>query len=90
MAEKHGDLQTKIAGAIAAAAAGFVAKKVVTFAWTRITGKAPPDDPNDPQVALAEAIGFAVVMGVGLQVARLLATRAAAKRLAAHTAEPAG
>ena len=89
MAEKHGDLRTRIAGGLAAAAAGFVARKVITFAWTRITGKVPPDDPQDPQVAVAEAIGFAVVMGVGMEVARLLATRAAVKRLAAHPTEPA-
>jgi Protein of unknown function (DUF4235) len=90
MAEKHGDMRTRIAGGIAAAAAGFVARKVITFAWTRITGKVPPDDPQDPQVALAEAIGFAVVMGVGMEVARLLATRATVKHLAADTEEPAG
>ena len=89
MAEKHGDIRTRIAGGIAAAAAGFVARKTIIFAWTRITGKTPPDDPKDPQVALAEAIGFAVVMGVGMEVARLLATRAAARKLAAHPAEPA-
>jgi Protein of unknown function (DUF4235) len=88
MAEKHVDLQTKIAGAVAAAAAGFVARKVIAFAWTRITGKVPPEDPKDPQVALSEAIGFAVVMGVGIEVARLLATRETAKRLAPQPAEP--
>ena len=83
MARKHGDMRTRIAGGIAAAAAGFCARKLITFAWTRLTGKLPPDDPNDPEVAVSEAVGFAVVMGVGMEVARLLATRATVKRLAA-------
>ncbi len=89
MAQKHGDIRTRIAGGIAAAGAGFVARKVITFAWTRITGKQPPDDPGDPQVAVTEAIGFAVVMGVGMEVARLLATRATVRRLAADPAKSA-
>ena len=87
MAETKRDRRTQIVGGIAAVAAGVVARKVITFAWTRITGKQPPEDPHDPQVALAEAIGFAVIMGVGIEVARLLATRVAAKRLAARAAE---
>lgn len=88
MAEKHGDIRVRIAGGLAAAAAGFCTRKLITFAWTRVTGKVPPDDPHDPQVAMAEAIGFAIVMGVGMEVARLLAMRAAVKMLTAP-AEPA-
>ncbi len=90
MADRHADVRARIAGGIAAAAAGFVTRKVITFAWTRITGKEPPEDPHDPQVQVAEAIGFAVLMGVGMEVARLLATRAAMRRLAAGPSEPAG
>ncbi len=90
MAEKHGDIRTRLAGGLAAAAAGYCARKAITFAWTQITGKTPPDDPRDPQVAITEAIGFAVVMGVGMEVARLLATRAAVKWLTASSAEPGG
>jgi uncharacterized protein DUF4235 len=86
MAAKRGDVRTRLVSGLAAAAAGFFARKVITFAWTRITGKQPPDDPGDPQVAIAEAVGFAVVMGVGMEVARLLATRAAVRQLA--VAEP--
>jgi Protein of unknown function (DUF4235) len=89
MAKKNGDFRIRIMGGFAAAAAGFAARKLITFAWTRITGKVPPDDPHDPQVAVAEAVGFAVVMGVGMEVARLLATRATVRRLAADSAEPA-
>ncbi|MEP7022946.1 MAG: DUF4235 domain-containing protein, partial [Actinomycetota bacterium] len=45
-------------------------------------------DPQDPEVALKEALGWSIVMGVGMEAARLLATRAVARRLA-HTAEEA-
>ena len=89
MADKHGDTRTRMVGGIAAVAAGFAARKVINFAWTRITGKLPPEDPHDPEVALVEAISFAVVMGIGIEVARLLATRAAARRLAASSAKSA-
>jgi hypothetical protein len=84
------DIRTRVAGGIASFAAGFVARKAITFGWTRLTGKPPPDEPEDPQVALVEAIGFAIVAGVGMEIARLLATRATLKRLAppADSGEP--
>jgi len=58
--------------------ATFVARKVIQFAWKKITGKEPPDA-DDPQVALAEALAWGVAMAVGVQVARLLAVRAATR-----------
>ena len=58
--------------------AAFVARKVIQFAWKQITGKEPPE-PEDPQVALTEALAWAVAMAVGVQVARMLAVRAATK-----------
>jgi hypothetical protein len=74
------DLGTKIISAVAAMAAAFVARKVITLAWTKATGKEPPTNPEDPQVALAEALGWSVLTGVSVEAARLLATRAAARR----------
>jgi Protein of unknown function (DUF4235) len=79
-ADKKVDLGTKVISAVAAMAAAFVARKVVTFAWTKVTGKEPPTHPEDPQVALAEALGWAVLTGITTEAARLLATRAAARR----------
>jgi hypothetical protein len=89
MAKKHGDTRVRIAGGLAATAAGLCARRVINFAWTRVTGKLPPEDPHDPEVTVREAIGFAIVMGVGMEIARLLAARAAIKLLAAAPAEPA-
>ncbi|HLX48887.1 MAG TPA: DUF4235 domain-containing protein [Streptosporangiaceae bacterium] len=90
MADKRGDFASRAIGGIAAAAAGFVTRKVMSRAWKRITGKEPPEHPEDPEVALGEAIGWAVTMGVAMATARLLATRLTAKRMQGPAAIEAG
>ena len=80
MADRKVDLGTKITGAVAAMVAAFVARKVITLAWTKATGKEPPTHPEDPQVALREALGWSMLTGVTVEAARLLATRAATRR----------
>jgi hypothetical protein len=74
------DLSTRVIGGVAAMLAGFVVRRVITSVWTRATGKEPPAHPEDPQVALGEALSWAILTGVGVEAARLLATRAATKR----------
>ncbi|GAA2308993.1 DUF4235 domain-containing protein [Actinomadura sp. NPDC048955] len=86
MADK-GDIGWRVMAGAAAFAGGFVAKKVITLAWKKSTGKEPPTNPESPDVALAEAIGWAVVMGVGMEVSRLLATRVAAHQWAKGTGQ---
>jgi len=66
--------------------AGAVARKAITFGWKRITGKEPPTDPQDPDVALKEALLWSVVVGVGMEAARLLVTRAVTTRMRSATA----
>ena len=78
--ERKVDLGTKVVSAVAAMAAAFIARKLITYAWTKATGKEPPTNPEDPQVALAEALGWAVLTGISVEAARLLATRAAARK----------
>ena len=80
MADRKMDLGTKMVSAVAAMAAAFVARKVITFVWTKATGKEPPTNPEDPQVALTEALTWSVLTGVSVGAARLLATRAAARK----------
>jgi hypothetical protein len=80
MADNKADLGTKLISGLAAMIAAFLARKVVTFAWTKATGKEPPTHPEDPQVALSEALGWSVLTGVTVGAAKLLATRAAAAR----------
>ena len=80
MADRKVDMGTKVISAVAAMAAAFVARKVVTLVWTKATGKEPPTHPEDPQVGLGEALGWSMLTGVTVEAARLLATRAAARR----------
>ncbi len=80
MADRNVDLGTKITSAVAAMAAAFVARKVIAFVWTKAIGKEPPTHPEDPGVALTEALGWSVLTGITVEAARLLATRAAARR----------
>jgi Protein of unknown function (DUF4235) len=84
MSDQRADMPTRVAGGIAALAAAWAARKLIALAWTRATGKEPPVHPEDPEVGLREALGWAVVTGVAMEAARLLATRAAAKQVRAH------
>jgi len=61
-------------------AAAYGARKVIHFVWKRITGKEPPEHPDDPDVALGEALAWGIVVGVGMQTARMLATRATVRK----------
>jgi Protein of unknown function (DUF4235) len=66
--------------ALAGAAAAYGARKLITFGWTKLTGKEPPEHPEDPQVALREALIWGVVLGVTVSTARMLAMRATTRR----------
>jgi hypothetical protein len=61
-------------------AAAYVARMVIQFLWKRITGKEPPEHPDDPDVAIGEALAWGIVVAVGMQSARMLATRAAIRK----------
>lgn len=87
MADKKGDIGSRAIGGLAAAGAGFATRKVMSLTWKRITGKEPPQHPEDPQVRLGEALGWATAMAVAMSTARLLATRAATKRFSAPACE---
>jgi Protein of unknown function (DUF4235) len=86
MADKPGDSRSRAIATIAALGAAFITRKVVTTAWTKITGKEPPENPEDPEVGWAEAMGWAAMMGVAVSIARLLATRLVHRQ--AHTPPP--
>lgn len=82
MADKHGSGGNKMLSGVIGFAAAFGARKILIFAWKQITGREPPQHPEDPQVALGEALTWGILLGVGVQVARMLALRAATKRIA--------
>jgi hypothetical protein len=73
---------SKVISGVVGIVTAFVARKILIFGWTKITGKEPPEHPEDPQVALGEALTWGILVGVGVQVARMLALRATAKRTA--------
>ena len=58
--------------------AAFVARKAVTSGWKLVTGNEPPANPEDPEVEWAEAIGWALLSGAAIGLARLVASRQAA------------
>jgi len=66
---------------LAAAGAMFVARRTVIILWRTISGKEPPLNPEDPQVSLPEAVGWAALTAATMQTARLLAIRAADSRM---------
>ncbi len=80
MADKRADGATKAVSTLAALGAAFVARKVATMAWTKVTGHEPPADPEDPAVGMAEALGWAIAMGVVVGAVRVLAVRAATSK----------
>ncbi len=75
MPAKGGEYGGKAMNALAGAAAAYVARKVIIFAWTKLTGRKPPGKAEDPDVAIGEALGYTLVLAAGVAVARLLAVR---------------
>ena len=55
-------------------------RKVAAIIWTKVVGKKPPIDLTDPEVTLAEALGWSVAMAIIVETARFGITRSAAKR----------
>jgi len=81
MAAKGAGGTSRAIGMVSSLIAGSIARKVITFGWKRVTGKEPPTDPHDPDVALKEALAWSLVVGVGMEAARLLVTRAVTTRM---------
>ena len=72
---------SRTVGALAAFAGAYGARKIVAYGWKRITGKEPPTDPQDPKIGVGEALTWAILLGVAMEAARLLAGRAASGNL---------
>jgi hypothetical protein len=81
MADKRGDGVSRAVGTFAALAAAMGTRKLVTVGWKKVTGKEPPSDPQDPQVHFGEALSWAVLLGVTMETARVLAHRVATRKL---------
>jgi Protein of unknown function (DUF4235) len=70
---------SRVLAALVSAAAAFVARKLLFFGWKKITGKEPPEHPEDPTVALSEALIWGILLGATVGTAKLLATRATSR-----------
>ena len=80
MAEKDkDDFSTRVVNGLAAMSAAFVARKALMVIWTKVTGKEPPTNPEDPRVALPEALGWSVLVGITVAIVRVFAIRAASR-----------
>jgi Protein of unknown function (DUF4235) len=90
MSDKRGEGVSRVVGTFAAVAAAMATRKLVTAGWKRLTGKEPPSDPHDPQVGFGEALSWAIVLGVTMETARLVAQRAATRRMRRDTGADSG
>lgn len=68
----------KAAATLASIGAGLAARNVATKVWKRTRGGDPPTNPADPETGWGEAIGWTVVVGALVGVARLMARRGTA------------
>jgi hypothetical protein len=78
MSAKRPDIPERVITGLAGAAAAFAVRKMLQLGWKRVTGRAAPDTPEDPEVSLAEAVVWALILGAAIGAARLIATRFAA------------
>lgn len=75
---QSGGVSFKLLAAGSTVGAAFVARKAVTGGWKLVTGNEPPANPEDPEVEWAEAVGWALLSGAAIGLARLVASRQAA------------
>jgi hypothetical protein len=75
---KSNSMAQKLYATAGAMIAATVVRKVVHRVWVKATGKVPPDNPESPDVRWTEAVGWSVLSGTSVAVARLLAKRRAA------------
>jgi len=63
---------------VSALVAAALATKALDTGWQAATGKHTPENPADPDVAMGEAVAWAVVSGTFVAIARMIAQRRAA------------
>ncbi|GGK79290.1 DUF4235 domain-containing protein [Ornithinimicrobium pekingense] len=76
------NLVPKLVTAAAAILASIVARKTTDGTWKFVTGSDSPENPEDPDIDLKEAIAFAVLSGAVVGLARMLANRQATRLVA--------
>jgi hypothetical protein len=77
----------KVLGTGSAVLAAGLAERGMRAGWRAVTGQPPPDSPESPDTAWAEAVTWAVLSGAVVGIARLAATRRAAAYYRTSTGE---
>jgi hypothetical protein len=68
----------RIFGGLSAILAGVAARKALVKGWRLVVGDDPPANPEAPDTSWPEAVGWAMVSGAAMGLARMLAARKAA------------
>ena len=68
----------KVLGTVSAVTAGRAARQLLVTVFTKTTGKNPPANPEAPDTSWQQAVGWALLSGAVMGLARMLATRKAA------------
>ncbi len=71
----------------AAAVSVVVTQRLIGAMWRKVRGTPPPEGPADRGVAWGPALTWAVAMGIGVAVSRLIAVRLSARAWEATTHE---
>jgi hypothetical protein len=69
----------KLLGNTASLVAGLATMKALNATWKTATGKEPPTKPESPEIGNREALAWAAVSGAAMGLARMYATRRAAR-----------
>ena len=75
--KQRGKTLWKVYGRVSSVVAGLAALRAVNLGWRVVTGRKAPATPENPDVAMAEAIVWAVVSGAAAQLAKIVVTRKA-------------
>jgi hypothetical protein len=75
MASRAAGVTFKVMTLAGTVGAGILARKVLSHTWKLAAGKEPPANPEDPEVSWQEAVGFALLSGASIGIARMLAGR---------------
>lgn len=69
----------KVLGTGGAVAAAFTTQKAMNLVWHAAMGHEPPQTPESPESDWVEAVAWAAVSGALIGLARMVATRQAAR-----------
>jgi hypothetical protein len=82
-----GSFAWRVLGAGSAVLAASLAERGVRTLWTTVTGTRPPEVPEDPDTRWGDAAAWALASSAAIALARLAATRRAARYYRESTGE---